>query len=995
MPPVAVNDVCFLTENDYEAHEARVCVLRGQILNDDKRTRLHSRFQYMRDIEEMRALFRDIPEALDNTVAIARRCNLTLNFDQAQLPDFPCPDEVKQDELLHRNARQGLSAIIKSSASSAAVDEQRYAERIEHELDVITKMGYAGYFLIVADFIRWAKENDIAVGPGRGSGGGSLVAYALGITTLDPIRYDLLFERFLNPERVSLPDFDIDFCMDRRDEVIEYVSVKYGRDRVAQIVTHGTMNARAVIRDVGRILGMPYSFGDRLARQIVGDPGITLKGAMEEADNLREEYEKDDEVRTAMDLAMRLEGSVRNPGRHAGGLVITPKPLVHYMPLYGDSETGGLIGQFDMKDMEAIGLVKFDFLGLKTLTIIGRCLEAVNQRRQREGRPPLDTESIPLEPKNGPTYRLIQTGATSAVFQLESNAMRRLIKQMEPSDFNDLVALVALMRPGPLKSGMAAEYIDRKHGRKPVIYEHPALESILSPTWGVIVYQEQVMSIARDLADYTLGKADLLRHAMGKKKADEMAEHRDIFINNAVKKGIKKTVAEGIFSTIEKFAGYGFNKSHSVAYALIAYRTAWLKTHYPTEFMAAVLSAEHDNIDRVVDLCFGLTDMKLKLSAPDVNLSHAEFQSEGTDSVRYGLAAIRGVGRSAAQEVRQQRDAGGPFKDMRDLCQRVDAQKLPRRALQNLILAGAMDCFGQDRAVLLDDLDAVIRLTGQVTEAHRSGQFDMFGFDNAVDDNDSAETKRTTGELQRLTGERQTLGQYISGHPMHFHWRELSGSLCTPLKSVSVESSDVYVAGIISRILQKRSQRGVYGELLLEHGADRLTVLFYSEAWQKYRELSQEGELLIVHGSPRTDRLYNETVLSAAEAFTLSQWRNRYGILCLDLGDEVDIQKQITQLAQLLPGYRHQDGRPVRVEYHNQGVVVHLKFDADWLVRIEDDLLEKLNQVLGEHKVQIMYQRKMSKAPKQRPPATASRQSRVSAETAASVSINAENHYGG
>ncbi|MGH8119005.1 MAG: DNA polymerase III subunit alpha, partial [Gammaproteobacteria bacterium] len=599
LPVVATNDVRFPAAEDYEAHEARVCIQQGYTLDDPRRPRQYSQSQYLRGPEEMAALFADLPEALANTLAIARRCNLELRFGENHLPHFPVPENYRQDDWLIEQAQQGLAVRFQSGLIDAGREEM-YRERLQTELEVITGMGFSGYFLIVADFIRWAKEQRIPVGPGRGSGAGSLVAYALEITELDPIHYDLLFERFLNPERVSLPDFDIDFCMERRDEVIEYVAQRYGRNHVAQIITHGTMAARAVVRDVGRVLGYSYGFVDQIAKLIPFDLNMTLERALEEEETLRQRYEREETVNTLITLAKKLEGLTRNAGRHAGGIVIAPEPLVHYMPLYCEQGSNSPVTQFDMLDVEAVGLVKFDFLGLRTLTIIDQSIRDINALRAAEDQPPVAIAAIPLG--DYATYELIRRTDTTAIFQLESDGMKKLIKRLQPDNFNDLIALVALFRPGPLQSGMVDDYIERKHGRARVYYLHPRLEHVLRPTYGVILYQEQVMQIAQVLAGYTLGAADLLRRAMGKKKPEEMAEQRAIFTKGAVANGVDVHVATGIFDLMEKFAGYGFNKSHSAAYALVAYQTAWLKTHYPAAFMAAVLSSDMDNTDKVVIL---------------------------------------------------------------------------------------------------------------------------------------------------------------------------------------------------------------------------------------------------------------------------------------------------------------------------------------------------------------------------------------------------------
>ncbi|MCK5432604.1 MAG: DNA polymerase III subunit alpha, partial [Gammaproteobacteria bacterium] len=613
-----------------------------------------------------------------------------------------------QDEWLIHQAKEGLGLRLVIEDDEDLNEIQGvYQERLELELDVIINMGFSGYFLIVADFIQWAKDNTIPVGPGRGSGAGSLVAYALGITELDPLQYDLLFERFLNPERVSLPDFDIDFCMERRDEVIDYVARKYGRDRVSQIITYGSMAAKAVVRDVGRVLGYPYGFVDQIAKLIPFDLNMTLDRALEEEEVLKKRYKDEDEVSTLIDLAQKLEGISRNAGRHAGGIVISPEPLTNFMPLYCEQGSNSPVSQFDMGDVEAIGLVKFDFLGLRTLTIIDWAIRDINLIRIEQGKSAIDINHIPLNDEK--TYDLIRRNETTAIFQLESDGMKKLIKRLQPDGFDDLIALVALFRPGPLQSGMVDDYIDCKHGKAQIRYPHPKLEHILKPTNGVILYQEQVMQIAQELAGYTLGAADLLRRAMGKKKPEEMAKQRTIFTEGAVKNGVDEWVAKGIFDLMEKFAGYGFNKSHSAAYALIAYQTAWLKTHYPAYFMAAVLSSDMDNTDKIVMLRDEVESMKLKLNAPSVNQSHYKFTVENESTIRFGLGAIKGVGEAAIENIINDREEDGHFIDLFDLCRRIDLRKVNRRVLESIIRSSAADELGPSRSRMTSSLNKAIR----------------------------------------------------------------------------------------------------------------------------------------------------------------------------------------------------------------------------------------------------------------------------------------------
>ena len=961
VPVVATNDVRFLNEDDFEAHEARVCIRQGRILNDSRRPREYSTQQYLKSAEEMCELFRDIPEAIENTMMIAQRCNLELTLGDYYLPNFPVPEGYDQNSWLRHEAEQGLDHILENTGfqqphqGGITTNKNSYLERLEKELNVIIEMGYSGYFLIVADFIRWAKEKGIPVGPGRGSGAGSLVAYALGITTLDPLQYDLLFERFLNPERVSLPDFDVDFCMERRDEVIDYVAGRYGRDRVSQIITYGSMAAKAVVRDVGRVLNHPYGYVDQIAKLIPFDMNMTLDRALSEEEVLKQRYEKEEDVRVLIDLAKKLEGLARNAGRHAGGIVIAPRPLTDYMPLYCEQGSTVTSTQFDMGDVEAIGLVKFDFLGLRTLTIIDWAVKDVNSTLLRDDK--IDIENIPLD--DPATYQLIQRMDTTAVFQLESDGMKKLIRRLQPDGFNDLIALVALFRPGPLQSGMVDDFIDRKHGRAKVQYFHPALEEILKPTYGVILYQEQVMQIAQELAGYTLGAADLLRRAMGKKKPEEMELQRAIFTEGAMANGVSHKQATYIFDLMEKFAGYGFNKSHSAAYALLAYQTAWLKAHYPAAFMAAVLSADMDNTDKIVALREELNRISLRLLPPSINHSEYKFTVVDSETIRFGLGAIKGVGSAAIENTLIEREENGEFADLFGFCQRVDTRRVNKRVIEALIRSGAADDLGPGRSIMMASLEKAVQLAEQFSSNTNTGQDDMFGLE--VISNDQANEDISSqfvqakewDEHERLKGEKQTLGFYLQGHPITRYEQELQSIISVKLNNIS--PGNATIAGYIETIRTRPSRRGRMAEICLDDRTGRIYVTLYSETYQKYRTMLQKDKLVIVTGEAVPDDYYSTGYSFKADSVhELADIRSACAQLVLNIDQEVMRNGRLDTIKSLLEvsGKRK---RPVVIRYTNNNAIGVLSLGNEWRVDINDGLLEDMKGLLGNDNVRVEY----------------------------------------
>ncbi|MBI1732868.1 MAG: DNA polymerase III subunit alpha [Gammaproteobacteria bacterium] len=961
VPVVATNDVRFLRADEYEAHEARVCIHQGRTLNDPRRPRAYSPEQYLKSVQQMRELFVDLPEALENSVLIAQRCSLELDLGQPHLPDFPVPPEEDQNSWLRKEARRGLDRLFAGpTAGIETAAHSRYRQRLENELDVITGMGFSGYFLIVADFIRWARDCGIPVGPGRGSGAGSLVAYALGVTELDPLRYDLLFERFLNPERVSLPDFDVDFCMDRRDEVIGYVVDKYGRDRVSHIITYGSMAAKAVVRDVGRVLGHPYGFVDKVAKLIPFDPNMTLKRALDEEPALAERYRSEEEVHTLVDLAMKLEGLARNAGRHAGGIVIAPRPLEEYMPLYCEPGSPVTATQFDMEDAEAIGLVKFDFLGLRTLTVIDWAVRDAAPLCAARGLPPVNIGAIPLDDQD--TYQLIQRMETTAIFQLESDGMRKLIRRLRPDRFEDLVALVALFRPGPLQSGMVDDFVDRKHGRARVEYFHDSLRDILSPSYGVILYQEQVMQIAQVLAGYTLGAADLLRRAMGKKKADEMAKQRSIFLAGARARNVPESLASHIFDLMEKFAGYGFNRSHSAAYALLAYQTAWLKAHYPAAFMAAVLSADMDNTDKIVTLRHEVGRMGLELLPPGINESDYKFRVVDERTIRYGLGAIKGVGASAIDCVVAERQRSGPFADLFDLARRVDLRRANKRVLEALIRCGAADALGPGRSVMMATLDKAVQFAGQSVANSDTGQNDMFGLhlDAApAADGQSADQRFISAapwtDKQRLDAEKETLGFYLKGHPIQRYEPELAHIISAPL--CELRPGNVTVAGYIEALRVRTGSRGKMAEFQIDDRTARVQVRAFSEVFDRSFNVIVQDQLVIVRGKYEENE-YSQSgyAVRAEEILTLDQHRARGARLTLQLSGMTAGNGFVSDLKQVLA--QHRPGpAPVTIEYNNESATATLMLGEEWQVRVSDRLLDSLVQMLGAGNVRVHYPR--------------------------------------
>jgi DNA polymerase III subunit alpha len=974
---VASNDVRFLEREDFEAHEARVCIASGRVLGDPRRPRDYSDQQYLKSDAEMAEAFSDLPVALDNALELARRCNLELRLGTYFLPAFPVPDEHTLDSWIRSTAHEGLVQRLNKHPLAPEHSREDYFARLDIELDVICKMGFPGYFLIVADFINWAKQNDIPVGPGRGSGAGSLVAWALGITDLDPIPYDLLFERFLNPERVSMPDFDIDFCMDRRDEVIDYVARKYGRDRVSQIITFGTMAAKAAVRDCGRVQGLPFPAVDGVAKLIPNTLGISLDDALGRSkaaqDNkelcspeLVDRYQHEDEVRDLLDLALKLEDLTRNAGKHAGGVVIAPEPLTEFSPLFAEpppKEDGALrsvVTQFDKDDVESAGLVKFDFLGLRTLTIIDWAVKAINRRRGREGTAMLDITALPLDDKA--SYELFARGDTVAVFQFESRGMRELLKRARPDRFEDIIALAALFRPGPLGSGMDREWCDRKHGETAVTYPHPSLEPVLSPTYGVIVYQEQVMQIAQVLAGYSLGGADLLRRAMGKKKPEEMAKERAKFEAGCAERGIEAQTATSIFDLMEKFAEYGFNKSHSAAYALVAYQTAWLKVHYPAEFMAAVLSSDMDKTDKVVTFLAECRVLKLEVALPHVNRSGFAFEADTPRSIVYGLGAIKGMGRQACEAIVAARE-DGPFESLYDLCSRVELLRRNRRSLETLIAAGALDGLGPNRASLMAQLPEVLRAVDQQAKAREVGQVSLFDMGPAAAEPALPPLPEVPEfELEKLLeDEYRVLGHYISGHPID-PWRELLAQVITcdlggldkayaERKFARGAEAAVLLAGVVGDVRRSGDSRAF---VQLQDGRGQIEAALFSEACAQYAPLIKSREIVLVEGSLQEDRMGDGYSLRLRRLLTLEELCaqcSRHLLLKVDNRSRDTLAEVEKLLAAHRPGHTG-----VQIELMIPGARGRLYGDGPFAIRPTPTLPRQLREIEGVQ-VELRLQR--------------------------------------
>ena len=953
LPVLATHPVQFIAADDFMAHEARTCISEGYMLADSRRPRQFTTEQYFKTQSQMVEMFADIPQALTNTVELAKRCNLTIELGKNYLPNFPTPNGEGLDAYLIAKSEIGLEArlnVLYPSLETREAKRSQYAERLAFECKIINQMGFAGYFLIVADFINWAKHNGVPVGPGRGSGAGSLVAYSLKITDLDPLAYNLLFERFLNPDRVSMPDFDIDFCMDGRDKVIDYVKQKYGLDAVSQIATFGTMAAKAVIRDVGRVLDLPFNFVDGIAKLIPLELGITLGVALEKEPQLQERREAEDEVAQLLELALRLEGLVRNVGMHAGGVLISPSKISDFSPIYCQADGGSFVSQYDKDDVEAVGLVKFDFLGLRTLTILELALVNANKQRAALNEPTLSFETLPLNDKA--SYNLLKSANTTAVFQLESRGMKDMLKQAKPDCFEDIIALVALYRPGPMD--LIPDFCRRKHGLQRVEYPHPATESILKETYGIAVYQEQVMQIAQVVAGYSLGGADLLRRAMGKKKKEEMDAQRAIFTEGALKNGLNERQATELFDLLEKFAGYGFNKSHAAAYALVAYHTAYLKAHYPAAFLASTMSADMNNTDNIHSFFDDCAPNQVEVLPPDVNQSGYRFEPLNNSQILYGLGAVKGTGLAAIEVILAAREAGGPFKDLFDFCSRLDLRKVNRRVIESLIRVGAFDKLEPNRAALLAGVSMAIA-AAEHSNSH-ARQDSLFGGVN--------ETKHALPNIaewspqQALIEEKAALGFYLSGHPFLSFKVEVSPFVRGTLADLTPQEQPKLMAGIVAGVRIRMTQRGKMAIVTIDDAVSRVDVVVGNDLLNQSVQLIKEDQLLIIEGRVSHDEFSGGNRVNARKLMDLAGARSAYASM---LKIACNGQSDAAKLTNILKPYCKKSAEtekklcPVKIEYHNGQAQTSLMLGDAWRVELHDELLQNLRTWLSVENVKILY----------------------------------------
>ena len=964
IPLIASNRVRFLNQNEFESHETRVSIQSGYVLSDPRRKRDYKEDQYLKSFEEMQKLFEDIPEAIDNAFEVSKMCNLEIKTGIYVLPDFETPDELKESEYLRKLSEKGILEKTKFNYLKELPSE--YLERFNYELDTILKMGYEGYFLIVADFVNWAKRNDVPVGPGRGSGAGSLIAYALGITGLDPMKYDLLFERFLNPDRISNPDFDIDFCRDGREKVIDYVTNKYGKHAVAQICTFGTMAARAVVRDVARAQGKSYSLGDKIAKLIPFSPEMTLEKAINESKDLKQILKIDEDASEIFEMALKLEGTTRSVGKHAAGVVIAPSAINDYSPLYLDADTydenisQSYATQYSMEDIEAVGLQKFDFLGLKTLTVINNALLQINDFRDSINLEPINLDELDLDDKG--VFELLQKGITTAVFQMESRGMREYLIKLKPNTFEDIIAMIALYRPGPLEMKMVDTYIDRKNGDENIDYSKDnEVEKILKSTYGVIVYQEQVMQLAQEFSGFTLGQADILRKAMGKKIPEVMESQKESFIEGAQNKNKVKRVAEDLWDQIETFAGYGFNKSHSAAYALISYQTAWLKSHYPSQFMASALSSELDDTDKIKILIDDSHSLGLKINPPDINKSSKNFLSLDEENILFGLGAIKGVGDSAIENIVEERSKGD-FKSLKDFCFRVDLSKVDKRCLEPLIKSGAMDIFSSDRFKLLEQMEDILKLARQELENLENGQTDMFGVQEfSPEAKKEVDEANHSFEISKL--EFESLGYHLQHHPVDENFRELEQISPVKIKDLVLGKNFQRCCGVIISHNRIQTRRGAIVFATLDDNSDRIELTINQEVLDQSNLSFNGHEIIIADGEVIEENIEKIKQFGLAkkmrvtQLYTLEQARIKFARKVSINVSENQPQK-IEKLIENLQNFSLEetsDGCPVELNYHTKDGKVGMDLRENFNISLTNDNFDTLKKTCGIKNIDLQY----------------------------------------
>ena len=956
IPVIATNDVLFGDREDFEIHETKVCINSGKTLNDPNREKIYSEEQYFKSQDEMQDLFKDFPEVLSNTLEIAKQCNLSLEPDGYFLPEYPVPEGQNFDSHLKSLVEENLKNLT-AKFTNDQVEE--YKARVKYELDQIKTMGFSSYFLIVYDFIKWSKNNDVPVGPGRGSGAGSLVAYCLGITALDPIKHGLLFERFLNPERISMPDFDIDFCMEKRDKVIEYVSSKYGKDAVSQIVTFGTMAAKGVVRDVTRALGKPYSLGDRISKMIPFEIGMTLEKAISRQPVLKQAIKDDDEVQEIMNLSFKLEGGIRNIGKHAGGVVIAPGSLSDFSPIYFDSDTSSVLTQFDKDDVEKIGLVKFDFLGLRTLTIIDKAIKSINDDLASKNEDPLDISNLDLN--DSKVFELLSAGKTTAVFQLESPGMKDLIKRLQPTKFEEIVALLALFRPGPLDSGMHDEFVNRKNGKVPVTYPHKLLEPVLSETYGVILYQEQVMESARVLAGYSLGQADILRRAMGKKQVEEMDKQRTIFVDGCKDNNIKEDLANKIFNLIETFAGYGFNKSHSAAYALLSFQTAYLKTYYPEYFMAAVLSSAQGNTDKISSIIKECKGMGINVLSPNILTSGTNFFVNPKKQIEYGLTSLKGVAESFIYHLSEIREKN-TFTNLLDFSKKVNVKLGGKKSLESLSKAGAFDSICDSRSIALACIPDMLK------EGDKKASDALFAgdlFSNVEEDFNPYDQYKDVNPLnfsQKLKYEKEALGFYISGHPVEAIQDDIKDLRSHKISDLDANTSSATIVGLVNSTRQiKDSKNKPITFLNFDDESGSMDGIILSELYEEKYGIIKEGTILRFHGSVEVDDYRSRETNS-------TMYRMRVKNINAVESDLVDSKKDLLIICDTVNGDSLQEIKlklnkidsdfwggesKVKLKILKDSTEALISLNDNFMIDLNSENLDNLRSIFGDNKIKL------------------------------------------